>query len=123
MTARRSAKPTKYRAVRTVVDGHKFASKKEARRYGELKLLQKAGFICDLKLQPKIKLSANGVDICTYIGDFFYYKRGHFKVSENQVGGEAGKFIYEDVKGMRTPIYRLKKKLVLALTGITITEV
>ncbi len=49
-------------------------------------------------------------DICTYIADFFYIPRGKLAV-------------YEDAKGMKTPIYRLKKKLVKACTGIEIVEV
>lgn len=114
------AKPlptSKYRNRRTVVDGISFASAKEARRYGELLLLQKAGQIADLKLQPRIKLQAGGVHICDYVADFFYYARDSAPFNDFDYGP-----IYEDCKGFKTPIYRLKKKLVLALTGITITE-
>lgn len=103
-------KTTKYRAVRTTVDGITFASKKEAARYTELKLLQKAGEITDLKLQPKIVLNAGGVHICDYRADFFYYDR------------KTQTLIYEDCKGFKTPVYRLKKKLALALVGIEIRE-
>ena len=111
MTKRRAA-PTKYRAVPTKVDGIRFASKKEARRYAELKLLQKAGHITDLKLQPKIRCMTAGTHICDYVADFFYYDRRK----------EGGRMVYEDAKGYKTPVYKLKKKLVLALTGIEITE-
>jgi hypothetical protein len=75
---------SKYKAVPTVVDNIRFASKKEARRYGELKLLQRAKQIADLKLQPRIKCQANGVHICDYVADFFYT--------------EKGQPVYEDVK-------------------------
>ena len=111
MTKRRAA-PTKYRAVPTKVDGIRFASKKEARRYAELLLLQKAGHIADLALQPRIKCTMNGVHICDYVADFFYYDR---RISTRGM-------VYEDCKGYKTPVYKLKKKLVLALTGIEITE-
>lgn len=103
-------KATKYRAVRTTVDGITFASKKEAKRYAELLLLQKAGEISDLSCQPVIKCTINGVHICDYRGDFFYCDL------------ETANCIWEDCKGFKTPVYRLKKKLVLALTGIKIRE-
>ena len=103
-------KPTKYRAIRTVVDGITFASKKEAARYVELKLAQKAGEITDLKLQPKIVLNAGGMHICDYVADFFYYDR----VKKT--------LVHEDCKGFRTSTYRLKKKLVKALANIDILE-
>ena len=105
---------SKYRAIPTTVNGIRFASKKEAVRYAELLLAQKAGEIADLKLQPKIPLTFKGYKICTYIGDFLYFDR-KFKV-----------MVWEDVKSDMTrklPVYRIKKKLVKALTGIDITEV
>lgn len=100
----------KYNAKRTEVDGISFASQKEARVYGELKLRVKAGEITDLKLQPVIKCAANGLHICNYKADFFYYDR------------RLGKLVYLDVKGFKTAIYKLKKKLVRALCNIEITE-
>jgi dsDNA-binding SOS-regulon protein len=63
---------SKYGAVRTEVDGISFASKKEARRYSELKLLERAGEIADLQLQPRFPLTVNGVRVCTYVADFQY---------------------------------------------------
>ena len=99
----------KYRAIPTVIDGIRFASKAEARRYGELKLLKNAGKIRNLELQPKYLLDVGGKRIGTYIADFRYRL--------------DGVLIVEDVKGFCTPVYKLKKKLVEALYGITITEV
>lgn len=87
----------KYKAQRTEVDGIKFASKKEAARYKELKLLLEAGDIADLKLQPKFPIELEGQKICSYIADFEYT--------------EDGERIIEDVKGYQTPIFKLKKKL------------
>ena len=103
-------KAPKYHAKPTEVDGIKFDSKKEAKRYKDLLLLQKAGKITDLKLQPVIRCVVNGELVCKYIADFFYIDRETFKE------------VYLDVKGYRTPIYRLKKKLVFACLGISITE-
>jgi hypothetical protein len=107
----KKAKKAKYRSVPTKIDGIRFASKKEAARYAALKLLEKAGQITDLKLQPVIKCQANGVHICDYRADFFYVQP---KVTPLVV--------YEDCKGFKTPVYRLKRKLVKALTGIEIVE-
>ena len=103
---------SKYRAKKTVVDGITFASKKEAKRYQELKLLQKAGKIKELELQPKFPMIINCAKICTYIADFRYY--------DNDIKD----FIVEDVKGIRLPVYKIKKKLLLALyPGIIFKEI
>lgn len=98
----------KYGAKKTVVDGITFASKAEARRYGELKLLEKAGEIRHLELQPKFDLTVNGEKIGRYVADFRYR--------------EGTESVVEDVKGFKTPVYRLKKALVKALYGIEIRE-
>lgn len=98
----------KYGAKATTVDGHRFASQAEARRYGELKLLEKAGEITNLELQPKYPLLVNGVVIAHYVGDFRYHVKGLPVV--------------EDVKGVKTPLYRLKKKMLRAQYGIEIAE-
>jgi hypothetical protein len=103
----------KYRNVPTVVDGIRFASKKEAKRYGELKLMEKGGEIYDLEGQPVYPLFVSGHKVGKYVGDFRYTRR---------IDGEVDEII-EDVKGVKTPVYRLKKKLVKAIYGIDITEV
>ena len=100
---------SKYRAVRTTVNGLEFASQKEARRYQALLLLERAGQIRDLELQPRFPCRVNDLLVCTYVADFRY--------SEN------GAWIVEDVKGMKTDVYRIKAKLVKALYGITIREI
>ena len=98
---------SKYGAIRTEVDGIKFASKREAKRYGELKLLERAGKIHNLTVQPRFDLVVHGTNICTYVGDFRYLEDG---------------WIVEDVKGVRTSVYRIKAKLMLACHGIKIKE-
>ena len=103
-------RPSKYRAIKTELDGHLFDSKAESQRYAELRILEKIGEIQNLELQPVFPIVINGVKICKYIGDFAYF--------------EKGKRVIEDVKGMRTPVYRLKKKLVEAIfVGTKIIEV
>ena len=102
---------TKYGAIRTEIDGHKFASKAEARRYMELKLMQRSGDIAELELQPKFPLVVCGVKVATYIADFRY------------LVPLSGAVVVEDVKGVKTPTYRLKAKLVKAIYGFKIREV
>ena len=99
----------KYRARKTEVDGIVFDSAKEARRYGQLKLMLKAGVIAELERQRPYELTVNGVKVATYRADFVYR--------------ENGAPVVEDVKGFRTPEYKLKAKLMRAVHGITIKEV
>jgi hypothetical protein len=98
----------KYHAKPTTVDGIRFASKAEAARYGVLKMLQRGGAISALTLQVKFPIVVNEIKICTYIADFVYK--------------ENGRDVVEDVKGILTPAYRLKRKLMLACHGITVLE-
>lgn len=90
------------------VDGYLFASRREAHRYSQLKLLEASGAITDLELQPKFPIIVNGVKVCTYVADFQY--------------NENGAKVTEDVKGFSTPVYRLKKKLMKAVYDIDILE-
>lgn len=112
-TASRSAsgrKPrrNKFGNVRTVVDGRTFDSKAEARRYQELKRLQIAGAISGLRLQVRFPLRVNGVTVANYLADFVYVR--------------DGRRVVEDVKGMRTAVYKLKCRLMQAVHGIEILE-
>ena len=115
---------SKYGAIRTTVDGIVFASKAEARRYAELKLLEKAGRIRDLELQPSFPLEVvsprNGevIQVGTYRADFRYRE-----IEMHEGGFGRWRIVIEDVKGMPTPVYRLKKKLMEARYGIAITEI
>ena len=110
-------KQPKYKAKKTVVDGIKFDSKKEAKRYTELKYLEEQGIIKGLQRQVKFVLipSQRGKDgkvierECSYYADFVYTMRGER--------------IVEDVKGIRTETYKLKKKMMLYFHGIRIVEV
>ena len=98
----------KFGAVPTIVDGIRFASKHEASCYVTLKAREKAGEISGLTLQPEFVCRVSGYKICTYRADFEWIDNGLQFVG--------------DAKGYRTPVYKLKKKLVNALFGIDILE-
>jgi len=106
--------PSKYHNIKTVVDNITFDSKLEAKRYGELKLLEKAGEISELQLQQKFPLvtltrQKTIALIGRYIADFTYQDGGNLTV--------------EDTKGMATPLYKWKRKHFEAQYGIKITEI
>ena len=103
-------KKPKYRNEKTVVNGITFDSKKEANRYKDLKLMEKAGKIRAIRIQFPCRLVANGIYICDYIADFVYRDQ------------ETGKDVVEDAKGVRTKEYRLKAKLFEACYGFKILE-
>ena len=112
-------KSSKYGNKKIEYNGEVFDSKKEYKRWCELKLLERAGKISDLKRQVKYVLipSQKGSDgkiverECSYIADFVYFDR------------EQKKAIVEDTKGMRTKEYIIKRKLMLYVHGISITEI
>lgn len=102
---------SKYNAVKTLVDGIKFDSRKEAKRYQELKLLERVGAIKELELQPRFllqdKFTLDGVTHrkIEYVADFKFWDNGRRS------------WIVEDVKGVKTEVYKLKKKLFLKKYG------
>lgn len=107
---------TKYGSRAVTLNGEKFDSHKEARRYGELVLLEKAGQISSLERQVRFELipSQYRGGRCVeravhYIADFVYY--------------EDGEKIVEDSKGFRTKDYIIKRKLMLLVHNIRIKEV
>lgn len=102
---------SKYGNKRVVINGRKFDSLKEASRGQELELLERTGHIRDLQFQVSLPCVVDGVKVCSYVADFVY------------VDARTNKRVVEDAKGMKTPIYRIKKKLVFALMGIEIQEV
>jgi len=95
-------KSHKYRAKPTTIDGIRFASKKESERYALLKTWEKDGAIRDLELQPTFPIYINNKKVCLYVADFSYRD------------AETGHKHVEDVKGYKTDVYRLKKRLVEA---------
>ena len=103
--------PSKYKNKKVEIDGIKFDSKKEAARYQELKSLERAGAIYDLRLQVPFVFALNDVRICKYIADFVY--------REKSIRGPE---IVEDVKGKVTREYVIKRKMMRAFYAIEILE-
>lgn len=109
-------RPNKYRNQITEVDGRKFHSKKEAKRYQELKLLERGGLITNLQCQPRFEIVIDAKQVryaeskrpMFYVADFSYFDKQNFVV--------------EDVKGMKTPDYKIKRALVEHIYGFTIRE-
>ena len=106
----------KYGNRKTEIDGIVFDSRKEAARYFDLCLLEKAGEISELHRQveflitPSVRRSDGKVEgSCTYTADFTYRDKN-------------GNYVVEDTKGMRTKEYIIKRKLILDIFGIEIRE-
>jgi hypothetical protein len=106
-------KPSKLHNQPLEVDGYRFASKHEANRYMELKLLLTAGQIQDLRIHPRYRIEVNGQKICDFVPDFDYFQKG--------------KLVVEDTKGMhfgdRWEMFRLKCKLFKAVYGIDVVVI
>ena len=118
-------KRSKYGSRKITRNGITFDSAKEARRYGELLLLERAGAIANLQMQVKFVLIPAQYETtytktgkekqkciereCSYIADFVYY--------------ENGKKVVEDTKGFKTKDYIIKRKLMLYVHGIEIKEI
>lgn len=101
----------KYGAIRTTVDGITFASKKEAARYQDLKLLERSGAIEDLRLQPRFPILIEGKKVCTVVLDFAY------------MDNRTEEAIFEDVKGRDNPLSKLKRKMVEAFYDFEVTVI
>jgi len=103
----------KYGAKAEVVDGLRFDSGGEARRYEELCLLQVAGHVRDLRIHVPYPIVVNETYVCRYEADFVY-----------ELLDDDGRWrgVVEDCKGFRTDVYKLKAKLMLAVHGIEILE-
>jgi hypothetical protein len=101
---------SKFNARSVEIDGRRFDSAAEGRRYATLAMLERAGKIAGLELQPRFDCVVAGVKICSYVADFRYRR--------------DGAAVVEDVKGVRTAVYRLKRKLAEAChPGLAITEI
>ena len=124
-------KPSKYKAQKVEIDGILFDSKKEANRYSELKILEKAGEISCLVLQPSFILIPAQYETVERTGKKGQPIKPQKKCIEKQCVYKAdfayidkdGNKVVEDVKGVRTEVYKIKKKLMLQKYGIKIKEV
>ena len=105
---------TKYRNTKVVMGGVAFDSRREAARWKELQMLERAGQICDLRRQvafelvPGVKFAgaARARPAIRYFADFVYTERD--------------KQVIEDVKGVETPEFKIKRHLMLALLGLEV---
>ena len=107
---------SKYGSVQTThPDGTVSASKKEARRYEELKMLADSGFITELRKQRSYELipKQEGERACVYFADFVY---------RDMPANDTATLHVEDTKGFRTKDYIIKRKLMLRVHGIRIEE-
>lgn len=110
--------PSKYGNRKTTLNGVEFDSHKEAQRYAQLRLLERAGRITNLRCQVKYILIPTQRDEkgkllereCSYVADFVYFDL------------TLGREVVEDSKGYRTDTFKLKKKMMLWFHGIRITE-
>jgi len=103
------AKRRKYGNTPTLVDGIRFDSKKESERYIQLRQLESAGVVSDVRCQVPFEFNHGRVKIGTYKADFTYL--------------EDGALVVEDVKSVATRdlgVFRLKKRLMLAFFGIEV---
>ena len=130
--------PTKYGNKKVEFDGKTFDSKKEANRYSELRLLERAGAISDLQTQVKFELipaqKINGKVVeraVTYVADFVYEIPVTMEKLYSMKDGKIGSFevqcspetVVEDTKGVKTKDYIIKRKLMLWVHGIQIKEI
>lgn len=115
---------SKYRAKPTVVDGVRFHSQKEARRYAELRLLEKAGEIWGLELQPAFPLLVHVMRAAKALAQGGTFRIGEYR-GDFKYHDRAGTvpYVVEDVKGFKTPLYKWKKRHVEAQYGIQIREI
>lgn len=106
----RSRGHNKFGAIAVEIGGFRFPSQAEGRRYLQLLALQDAGAIRGLRLQPRFPFHIGDERMFTYVADFSY------RVAE------TGEIVIEDVKGVKTPVYKLKKKIIEKYYGIKIVE-
>lgn len=101
---------SKYGNRWTVYNGRKYQSRAEARRAQELDILIRAGAVESWTPQPRFKIEIKGERITTYRGDFL-------------VLWTDGRRTVEDVKGVVTEVYKIKRALMRAVLGVEIVEV
>lgn len=111
--AAKKARRNKYNAVKTIIGEHRFDSKREAQAWTFLKARERAGEIRDLRRQVKFELlawvpPALNECVCRYVADFVYFDV------------KRGREVVADAKGVKTALFRLKAKMLLANYGIEV---
>lgn len=96
----KGASMARTKAKRTTVDGIEFPSGSEAKRWSELRLMERAGKIADLERQPRQPIFTKGDVTIWYTGDFRYFVDGNP--------------VWEEVKGMQDAAYQLRRKMFVA---------
>lgn len=99
-------RPQKFGARAEVTEDGHFASQRELQHWCQSKLRQRAGEIANLERQVRFRIEHNGVHICDYIADEVFF--------------EGGKRVVVDVKGVETPVFKLKQKLMRAFLNIEV---
>jgi hypothetical protein len=100
----KAEKKSKYHSKKVMIDGITFDSQKEANRYCDLLLEQRAGLVDRIELQPSFLLQAGYMDSGKKVRDMYY-------VADFQVWYKDGRIVVIDTKGFKTQVYRMKKKL------------
>ena len=112
----------KYHAQPVTVDGVRFASKKEAARYLELRLMEKTGLIADLERQPVFPLYV--MEVWRSQVPIRITTVGRFTADFRYTDLSTGEIVVEDTKSdpTKTTAYRLRKRLAECIHGMTVTE-
>ena len=115
--------PNKYHAIAVHVDGRRFASKKEAARYLELRLLEKGGAIAELQCQPCFPLHIH--ELWRSQTPLVVTRAGVYTADFQYTDLETGEIVVEDVKGdaTKTTDYRLRKRIAELVHGVYVREV
>ena len=113
---------SKFRNIKTIIDGTEFASKLEAGRYAQLKLMERAGLIGDLETQRSFDLTVNGIVVTRYIADFVYVAAGSLELVEMCIRDrckDCHQGSRNGIHGMRI-MWNLMKKTELACLSDTL---
>ena len=113
--------------IKDPATGYVFDSKKEFIRWCELRLLERAGKISELKRQVKFELipKQDGERACNYVADFVYQvptSKQYINDAGHLVFADGYETVVEDCKGFRTEGYKIKRKLMLWVHGIKLKE-
>lgn len=114
---------SKYKAKPVHDDGHRFSSKREHKRYLELRLLERAGEIRDLQLQPSWTFSVDGKGLLIRSEGYPNGRLAKYVADFSYVDTKTGELVVEDSKGFRTDVFKWKKALMELCHGIIVREV
>ncbi len=116
----RRGKARKYRNIPTTVQGRTFDSKREANRYCELLLLERAGEISDIELQPEYPLVIDGRPVKIRSKGYPKGRRSKYTADFKYLDTRTMRYVVEDVKGIDTTASRIRRAVVECIYGIEI---